>query len=248
MTEVVRAEPDAVTALRELHRQEMNCQIVHDSFLGRGLSDPYLLRVDGNVAGYCLVANRYEPDMVDEFYVAPAYRSEALPMFRQVLELSAAKKIRAQTNDRLLLLMLYDCADNISSDTILFADGFTSRLPNPDVRLRKTTDAEKAALKPLYPHEGVGEWLLENEEGIVATGGALYHYNPPYGDIYMEVDERYRRRGFGSYLVQELKRICYEIGKVPAARCNVTNVASRRTLEKAGLLPCGRILMGEVVK
>ena len=45
-----------------------------------------------------------------------------------------------------------------------------------------------------------------------------------------------------------LKRIAYEIGKKPAARCNVANVASRSTLQKAGLLPCGRILVGDVVK
>jgi GNAT superfamily N-acetyltransferase len=147
-----------------------------------------------------------------------------------------------------MLLMLYDCAQNITSDTIIFADAFTSSLTCPDVTLRKTTAEEKEALKPRYPHEGVGEWLLETDEGVVATGGALYHYNPPYGDIYMEVDERFRQRGYGSYLVQEVKRICYEIGKVPAARCNVNNIASRRTLQKAGLLPCGRILMGDIVK
>jgi GNAT superfamily N-acetyltransferase len=64
----------------------------------------------------------------------------------------------------------------------------------------------------------------------------------------MEVSEPYRRRGIGSYLVQELKRICYEMGKTPAARCNVSNVASRKTMEKAGLLPYGRILLGDVVK
>lgn len=72
------------------------------------------------------------------------------------------------------------------------------------------------------------------------------HYNPPYGDIYMEVAERYRRRGFGSYLVQELKRICRESGRVPAARTGQDNVASRRTLERAGLLPCARILRARV--
>ena len=90
--------------------------------------------------------------------------------------------------------------------------------------------------------------LIESEGVAVATGGALFHYNPPYADLFMEVDEPYRRRGFGSYLVQELKRVCYEMGKKPAARCNAGNVASRQTLQKAGLLPCGRILLGEVVK
>ena len=90
--------------------------------------------------------------------------------------------------------------------------------------------------------------MVECEGVAVATGGALFHYNPPYGDIYMEVDEAHRHRGFGSYLVQELKRVCYEMGKIPAARCGVDNVASQRTLQKAGLLPCGRMLLGDVMR
>jgi GNAT superfamily N-acetyltransferase len=80
----------------------------------------------------------------------------------------------------------------------------------------------------------------------VATGGFLTHSNPPYGDVYMAVAESHRRRGYGSYLVQELKRVCYEAGRRPAARCNAANVASRKTLEKAGMLPCGRMVMGRI--
>ena len=33
----------------------------------------------------------------------------------------------------------------------------------------------------------------------------------------MDIVEPYRHRGFGSYLVQELKRAAYELGCVPAA-------------------------------
>ena len=72
----------------------------------------------------------------------------------------------------------------------------------------------------------------------------LWHYNPPYGDIYMEVAEPFRRRGLGSYLVQEIKRACRERGGIPGARCNVNNAASRKTLQKAGFVPCGNILTG----
>ena len=60
----------------------------------------------------------------------------------------------------------------------------------------------------------------------------------------MEVDEPFRRRGYGSYLIQELKRACYEMGRVPAARCDAANAASRATLQKAGLFPCARMLSG----
>jgi GNAT superfamily N-acetyltransferase len=63
-------------------------------------------------------------------------------------------------------------------------------------------------------------------------------------DFFTEVDEPYRRRGFGSYLIQELKRVCYEMGRIPAARCNVGDVASRTSLQEAGLMPSARILSG----
>jgi RimJ/RimL family protein N-acetyltransferase len=64
----------------------------------------------------------------------------------------------------------------------------------------------------------------------------------------MEVTEPFRRRGLGSFLVQELKRVCYEGGHVPGARCNPDNVASRRTLQKAGFVPYGHILKGSVAR
>jgi RimJ/RimL family protein N-acetyltransferase len=81
---------------------------------------------------------------------------------------------------------------------------------------------------------------------VAASGGILFHYNRPYGDIYMETAEAFRRRGLGSFLVQELKRVCYEGGQVPAARCSPNNIASRRTLQRAGFVPCGHILKGAV--
>jgi len=88
--------------------------------------------------------------------------------------------------------------------------------------------------------------VVEVAGSVVGTGGILFHYNRPYGDIYMDVTEPCRRKGIGAYLVQELKRIAYEGGHVPAARCNPENVASQRTLQKAGFVPCGHILTGSL--
>lgn len=245
--EVSRVEVDEITPLRELHRQAMNCQIMHDSFPRRGFSDPYLIRVEGRIAGYGLVANQHWPETVHEFYTIPAYRAAALPIFRQFLEVSQATQILAQTNDRVLMLMLYDCAANVISDTILFEDAFTTHLTCPTGILRKVTEAVKASLMEQKLDPG-SDWMIESEGVPVATGGVTFHYNPPYADIYMGVSEAYRQRGFGSYIVQELKQFAHEIGKIPAARCNVANVASRKTLQKAGMLPCCRLLQGDVVK
>ena len=113
MTNDVELVPREETlALRELHRKEMDCQIILDSWHGRGWVDSYLLRIDGRVAGYGLVGGvRDEPrETVTEFYVLPAHRGRSLPLFRRFVEASGARSIEVQSNDLLLTLMLYDCA------------------------------------------------------------------------------------------------------------------------------------------
>lgn len=234
-----------ILPLRELYRQEMNCQIVHDSLPGRGFGNLFLFRVDGRVAGYGFVmGHRGEAkDMVKEFYLLPAYRGSALPIFRRLIATSQARRIESQTNDVLLTLMLYDCATEITSQTVVFRDALTTSFVVLGATFRKATEADKTRI---FEHEvePVGDWLIETEGAIAATGGILFHYNLPYGDIFMEVAESYRRLGYGSYLVQELKRVCYEMGRIPAARCNTSNPGSRATLQKAGLFPFARILSG----
>ena len=110
--------------------------------------------------------------------------------------------------------MLLDCTQQVGSETILFEDVKTTRLACRDGVLRRVgpDDADRIFA---HEHEPVGEWMIEVEGQVVATGGALHHYNPPYADIYMEVAEAHRRRGYGSYLVQEIRRVCYETGPPP---------------------------------
>jgi GNAT superfamily N-acetyltransferase len=62
----------------------------------------------------------------------------------------------------------------------------------------------------------------------------------------MEVREDYRRKGFGSFLLQELKRECYLAGRVPAARCNINNAASKASLLKAGFKIAGFMVIAEI--
>jgi GNAT superfamily N-acetyltransferase len=235
--QVQRVEYRDVEAMRGLYRQEANCQIIHDSILSRGWADPYLILVNGQVGGYGAVWNRIDKDRVMEFYTLPGVRGSALPMFRELLAASKATHIEAQTNMPLMLLMLYDCAQQITAENILFQDAFATQLPCPSGVFRQATPED---------NQPDSDWVIESNGAIVATGGFLCHYNPPYGDVYMGVAETARRQGFGSYIVQEVKRVCYQAGRRPAARCNPDNIASRKTLQKAGFLPCGRLLVGQV--
>lgn len=243
--DVVPAPREDTLVLRDLYRKEMDCQIVLDSWHGRGWTDSYLLRLDGRIVGYGLVGGvRDQPrETVTEFYVLPVHRGRALPLFRRFVEASRARAIEVQSNDLLLTLMLYDCASGIESNVVLFEDAITTSLSVPGAAFREATEADKERIAN-QKLDADARWLVEADGAVAATGGLLFHYNVPYGDIYMATAEPLRGRGYGSYLIQEMKRVAYEMGKVPAAHCNVTNTASRATLQKAGMLPCARVLTG----
>jgi GNAT superfamily N-acetyltransferase len=221
---------------RDLYRQEMRCQIVHDNMSYRkGWTEPYLLEIDGAAVGYgsVLVGGPWTGTRaLFEFYVIPPKRSRAFDLFERLREASKPSGMEIQSNDVLITAMLHVFAHEIKSESIVFEDQITT-----------AHSVDGAVLRP--PVEGEGDWVLEVDGEAAANGGILYHYNRPYGDIYMGVKEPFRRRGLGSYLVQELKRTCYERGSVPGARCNPENVASRRTLQKAGFVPYAHILTGK---
>jgi GNAT superfamily N-acetyltransferase len=197
-------------------------------------------RAGGEVVGYGCVggAPGEARDVVKEFFVLPASRGHAPAMFRALVAASSARWIEAQTNDPLLSEMLDQFAVDATGDVILFADAtITTYAPPAGCELRAVTDADRARMFA-HTSEPVGEWGIEFDGRIVAT--------PPYGDIFMEVAAPYRRRGIGSYLVQELKRIAYAGRHIPGARCRANNVASQRTLERAGMIACGSIVRARI--
>ena len=165
--------------------------------------------------------------------MAPPHRSRVFDLFSKLVEASEATAMEVQSNDVLLAVMLHTWARDVVSEKIIFEDGRTTNWQYEAALVRRRDEPEH-------------DWVIELDGVVAANGGILYHYNRPYGDIYMEVTQSYRRRGLGCFLVQELKRICYELGSIPCARCNPNNIASRETLQKAGFVPCAHILTGKL--
>jgi GNAT superfamily N-acetyltransferase len=238
---------DRIRSWRSSYRREMHCQIVHDSIHERdGWTDEYLLSVNGIGVGYGSVAVGgpwTEQPAVYEFYVGPDHRPEMFELFEALLRTSGVPRIEVQSNDPFAATMLHAFAVDVQTEAILFHDQRQTSWQPDDAVFRQPTPEES----PDMPDDQ-RRWCGVVEIGgeIAASGGVLFHYNPPFGDVYMEVEEPFRRRGIGSFLVQGLKRLCYEGGYVPAARCRPDNIASRRTLERAGFAPCGHMLTGAV--
>lgn len=235
--------------LRTQFRAEMNCQITKDSIHRRpGWTRSYLLELDGAIAGFgglAIAGPWQDRPTIFEFYVLPEHRMRLFDLFEALLAASGAQFIEAQTNEPCLPLMLPTYARDLVSEKIVFADRFATALPASGAIFHRTT-SDEAARQCLAQQTGGLEAVLEHDGREVATGGILFHYNRPYGDIHMAVAEPFRRRGFGAYLVQELRRVAYALGAVPAARCSPGNVASRRTLQRAGFVPCAHLLVGAI--
>jgi GNAT superfamily N-acetyltransferase len=240
---------DYILPLREQYRQEMNCQIVHDSVHRRtGWTTSYRLDVDGVTAGFggmAIGGPWTDKPTIFELFVLPPHRSQAFDLFETLLTTSGARFMVIQSNDPLLPVMLHTYARDIQSQAIVFHDRLTTTLPSMG-SVMHCTMPEHQVRECIEARQGGPEWRLELNGETVGTGGILFHYNRPYGDIYMDVAEPHRGRGFGSYLVQELKRAAYALGGIPAARCGQQNVASRKTLRKAGLAPYANILTGSI--
>ena len=242
--------PD-VLPFRARYRQEMNCQIVHDSIHRRaGWTLTYLLESAGAAVGFGSVALggpwKDKPTLF-EFYVLPEHRTRAFDLFEALRAATDARFMEIQSNDSLLAVMLHTYASDIASERIVFHDKIATALPANGATLRRVTSDEETRTH-IEQRQGGPEWLLQVDGQDAGKGGILFHYNRPYGDIYLEVAEPFRRRGLGSWLVQKLKRAAYDLGAVPCARCNPTNIPSRRTLQKAGFVPFAHMLTGVMAR
>jgi GNAT superfamily N-acetyltransferase len=243
---VIRTGLKEIQPFRSLFFQENNFQIRYNACHERGWSDSWQLSIDNLNVGYGSVkgkGNLPDRDAVFEFYVVPFYRKNVRDLFSALLAASGVKYIECQSNDVSLSSLLYEFATQIESAAVLFEDDKVSELDNPGVIFRKRKDSDLVFNHQIEP---VGEYVLEQDQEVVATGGFMLHYNLPFADLYMEVNEQHWGKGFASFLLQEIKRECYLAGRVPAARCGINNLASRKSLLNAGLKIAGYMLEGIV--
>lgn len=225
----------------------MNCQIMHDSIhLRSGWTETYLLHASGPAVGFASVAIGgpwKDKRTVLEYYLLPEYRIRAFEMFEAFLAVADCKSMEVQSNDAIITVMLHTFAREISTEKIVFRDAITTSLPSGGAVLRCVTPAAETRVQR-ETRSGATEYMLELDGEPVGQGSILFHYNPPYVDLAMEVNESVRRSGLGSFIIQELKRAAYELGSIPGARCSPTNIPSRRTLQKAGMVPYANMLVG----
>lgn len=240
--QITKTNLQEIQSLRNLFLHENDFQFIYNKCHGAGWADTYLFLADEMKIGYGSVwgkDKREDRDAIFEFYLIKPFRKQSNIVFPQFISACGAMFVECQSNDLLLSTMLYQYTQNINAEAILFEEHYQTNLHIPGAIFRKQKSEDNPGDDEDY--------VLEYNNTIVAIGGYVKNYNFPFIDMYMEVKEPFRQKGFGSLMVQELKKEAYLIGRVPAARCNIKNKASKATLLKAGLKVCGFILVGSII-
>jgi GNAT superfamily N-acetyltransferase len=242
--DIVKTTLETIQPFRVMFLHENNFQFVYDKCHYYGWSDDYLITLNGRNIGYACTwgtDDRKARDSIFEFYLIAPQRHLAARIFKQFIDLSGAIFIESQSNDLLLAAMTYEYSESIIPEAILFEENEETHWKIDGVNFkRRHIDDDNP--------QHYGGYYLELSGETVAEGGFLTNYNRPYADIYMEVKEAHRQKGYGSLIVQELKRETYRVARVPAARCNAQNHISKATLIKAGFKVCGAKLKGVIRK
>lgn len=241
--QIIKTDLSQIQPLRDLFLEEGKFQFIYNKCHQYGWADQYLFtRAQGSIGYGCVwgADKRENRDSIFEFYLKEPYRGSSGLIFEKFLSITKATYVESQTNDFLLTSLLLQYGKNIRSESILFRDHRHTNYSLPGIIFRKRREGD--------PNDDDSSHVLAQDGEIVASGGLMLNYNFPYADIYMQVQEPFRQRGLGSYLVQELKNEAYAMGRVPAARCNISNAASKATLVKAGLSMCGFRLRADVDK
>jgi GNAT superfamily N-acetyltransferase len=236
------------------------------------LPEPQELFVENLVAGGCCWSIRRDDSEIGyavtdggetllELHLAETELRHLDEASKALIETCGVRRILAKSFDPTLLSMAFSRQRQVRTTGVLYrvvADPtFAS---NPRIGARAATGDDIAALL----HLGAGFFDDAAEIGNYIGSGGLMIYETREGgalgagvmkrvvagrdavDIGMVVHPEHRRRGYGTYIIAHLKARCLASGLRPICGCSVDNVASQRTLERAGFASRHRLVEFEM--
>lgn len=224
----------------------------------------YKIMVYGRALGYFAAD---EQKRLLQFYAV----EKVAKLFAAVIESEWVETAVASTIDPAILSLCLDVQKSISINTYLFHDTqrVTPHLPAfPKAQFRPTAMTEldrltafntrnneyedEAAIEELFEtRQKYAQLLIERQQSFLLIDGdtilgigecRVSQSQPPYADIGMIVDKDHRRQGIGTFVLAQLKQHCYQQNVKPICSCFADNIASRKTIEKAGFVARHRIV------
>jgi len=193
-----------------------------------------------------------------QFYLPDDYIRESREIFSFLISNDVINTAFVNTRDILTLSLCLDFQKKVSLEGYIFQDNKKVKIELKDfenICFRRATEPDIENINDICgDFFGNLEETIQNDELFVlysdkvllGVGCVILKYcSPGSANLGMFVNEDYRRRQIGSYIVTKLKEYCYSKNLVPIAACYHANKASKKSLEKAGFIAKDRTILVE---
>jgi GNAT superfamily N-acetyltransferase len=215
-------------------------------------ANAYLIELNNSKVGYFLSSDH----MLFEIYIEDSFLPFGDGILDEIIDQFNISKAYVKSFDFLALSLCSSRTKSIQAVGCLFRDyiGYEVQLNEPIYSMLATENDIQMIGNHL---EGIFDNLEEALDAIKADGMKIYEIAGKmvgYGifqrtipgrksfDIGMYVVPEFRRLGFATYIINDLRLLCENNNWQPTLGCEIGNTGSRRTLEKAGFRTKHRLI------
>lgn len=214
----------------------------------------FLITLGSTPIGYFFVDKT--PTLL-EFYVIRAYIDQVDLIFEEIIHAFSIKKALCKSFDHTFLSCCVGVQKQTKAIGLLCREYEEQPLPNTtrDITIRFAGPEDEqhiaAINEEVFDHEDEIREVIKKhnmlifEHGSNIIGFGIFQRVIPGRseyDIGMLVDRRYRRQGYGAYIIRYLVDYCKSHDYRPICGCAIENDASRRCLERVGFIARYRLL------
>lgn len=201
--------------------------------------------------GYACVNRR---NQLLQFYISPEYLPVGETIFKKFLELQNIEKGIVGTNNPIYLSLALHLVKELEINTYLFRKYHDVLIEKKEGNFKQCEigDIDRLVDFQHYSTEADKDWateylgnLIEKKEVFILEQDAeiigLCEVRkrttaPAYADIGMVVSPDYRRKGYGTYLLNRAKEIAIERKKKPICSCDKNNIGSFKSITNCGFV------------
>lgn len=217
----------------------------------RDNSTHWEIRDADKLIGYTCVDDKNE---LLQFYIIPKYLSEGVAIFKKYIEETGIKKGIVATNNPIYLSIALSTIKDIELHTYLFRENHAVTIEEKEGVLRECQkeDIERIVAFCYYSIEAPIDWLKAYISGLVEKGEIFVFEKedeiigicevrksktaPKFADIGMIVSPDYRKKGYGTFLLNQAKQIAKEWKKEPICSCEKDNTGSFKSISNCGFV------------
>jgi predicted acetyltransferase len=209
------------------------------------------IECDNKMIGYASIG---EGNQLLQFYISPKYLLKGEVIFKEFIDTLKIKTGIVGTNNLVYLSIALNFVKELNVNTYLFRNNYEVNIDEKEGTLKEAQegDIEKIVNFCHYSTGAPKEWLtnyigeliekkelffLKNRDEIIGTCEIRKSTTAPeFADIGMIVSPDFRRKGYGTYLLNKAKTIALEWGKTPICSCEKENVGSLKSITNCGFV------------